>query len=184
MRRRSRAGGEPIKTRRRKAAPLKRGSVPKDARRRGSAAAGLNKNVAPLDTRARRGPGAADGYSGNFACHQLVARRLAAGFRSDLGERNAHLRGHLRRDVAPRGRWLPQHCVPRCAARGLHRPMAERDGDPARPGRPPGPRCPIPKAGPCCRPPKRPGLSRWPCIDGYCGRRRRHPDGRLCARES
>ena len=48
MRRRSRAGGEQIKTRRRKAAPLKRGSVPKDARRRGSAAAGLNKNVALL----------------------------------------------------------------------------------------------------------------------------------------
>jgi hypothetical protein len=47
MRRRSGAGGEPIKTRRRKAAPLKRGSLPKDARRRGSAA-GLNKNVALL----------------------------------------------------------------------------------------------------------------------------------------
>ena len=48
MRRRSSAGGEPVKTRRRKAAPLKRGSVPKDARRRGSAAAGQNKNVALL----------------------------------------------------------------------------------------------------------------------------------------
>ena len=48
MRRRSGAGGEPIKTRRRKAATPKRGNVPKDARRRGSAAAGLNKNVALL----------------------------------------------------------------------------------------------------------------------------------------
>ena len=48
MRRRSRAGGEPVKARRRKAAPLKRGSLPKDARRPGSAAAGLNKNVALL----------------------------------------------------------------------------------------------------------------------------------------
>ena len=48
MRRRSRAGGEPVKARRRKAAPLKRGSLPKDARRPGSAAAGLNKDVALL----------------------------------------------------------------------------------------------------------------------------------------
>ena len=48
MRRRSRAGGEPVKARRRKAATLKRGSLPKDARRPGSAAAGLNKNVALL----------------------------------------------------------------------------------------------------------------------------------------
>ena len=50
MRRRSGAGGEPIKTRRRKAATLKRGSVPKDARRRGSAATGLRKQ---LDHRTR-----------------------------------------------------------------------------------------------------------------------------------
>ena len=48
MRRRSGAGGEPIKTRRRKATTLKRGSGPKDARRRGSAAAGLHKKVALL----------------------------------------------------------------------------------------------------------------------------------------
>ena len=48
MRRRSRAGGKPIKTRRRKAITLKRGFAPKVARRRGSAAAGLNKKVALL----------------------------------------------------------------------------------------------------------------------------------------
>ena len=48
MRRRSRAGGEPVKTRRRKAMTLKRGIAPKVALRRGSAAAGLNKKVAPL----------------------------------------------------------------------------------------------------------------------------------------
>ena len=46
MTRRSSTGGEPIKARRRKAAPLKRAGGPKDARRRGSA--GLNKNVALL----------------------------------------------------------------------------------------------------------------------------------------
>ena len=50
MRRRSKAGGEPVKTRRHKAAPLKRGTVLKDARRRGSAAAGLRKQ---LDHRTR-----------------------------------------------------------------------------------------------------------------------------------
>ena len=48
MRRRSGAGGEPIKTRRRKAMTLKRRNAPKVALRRGSAAAGLNKKVALL----------------------------------------------------------------------------------------------------------------------------------------
>jgi hypothetical protein len=48
MRRRSRAGGEPIKTRRRKAATLKRGIAPKTVRRRGSSAASLHRQVALL----------------------------------------------------------------------------------------------------------------------------------------
>jgi hypothetical protein len=46
MRRRSRAGGEPAKTRRRKTVTLKRRNRPKVARHRGSSAAGLNKKVA------------------------------------------------------------------------------------------------------------------------------------------
>ena len=46
MRRRSRAGGEPVKTRRRKTLTLKRRDAPKTARRRGTFAAGLNKKVA------------------------------------------------------------------------------------------------------------------------------------------
>ena len=62
MRRRSRAGGEPVKTRRRKAMTLKRGIAPKVARRRGSAAAGLNKKVALLDARTGEPVGAADGH--------------------------------------------------------------------------------------------------------------------------
>jgi putative methionine-R-sulfoxide reductase with GAF domain len=48
MRRRSGAGGEPVKARRRKAMTLKRGITPKVARRRGSAAASLHKRVALL----------------------------------------------------------------------------------------------------------------------------------------
>jgi signal transduction histidine kinase len=48
MRRRSRAGGEPVKKRRRKTVTLKRRNAPKVARRRGSAAAGLKKRVALL----------------------------------------------------------------------------------------------------------------------------------------
>ena len=48
MRRRSRAGGEPVKARRRKAATLKRRNAPKTVRRRSSSAAGLNKKVALL----------------------------------------------------------------------------------------------------------------------------------------
>ena len=47
MRRRSRAGGEPVKTRRHKAA-LKRRNAPKDVRRRGPSAAGQETEVARL----------------------------------------------------------------------------------------------------------------------------------------
>ena len=46
MRRRSRAGGEPVKTRRRKTVTLKRRNAPKVAHHRESSAAGLNKKVA------------------------------------------------------------------------------------------------------------------------------------------
>jgi GAF domain-containing protein len=46
MRRRSRAGGEPVKTRRRKTVTPKRRNGPKVVRHRGSSAAGLNKKVA------------------------------------------------------------------------------------------------------------------------------------------
>ena len=48
MRRRSRAGGEPVKARRRKTATRKRRNAPKAVRRRSSAAAGLHKEVALL----------------------------------------------------------------------------------------------------------------------------------------
>jgi hypothetical protein len=48
MRRRSRAGGEPVNARRRKTATLKRPKEPKSARRRGSSAAGKETKVARL----------------------------------------------------------------------------------------------------------------------------------------
>ena len=48
MRRRSRAGGEPIKTRRRKAMTLKRGIAPKTVRRRSSSPTGQETKVARL----------------------------------------------------------------------------------------------------------------------------------------
>ena len=48
MRRRSSAGGEPIKARRPKAMMLKRGNAPKAVRRRISSAASLHKQVALL----------------------------------------------------------------------------------------------------------------------------------------
>ena len=48
MRRRSRVGGEPVKTRRRKAVTAKRRNAPKSARRRSSSAAGLEPKVARL----------------------------------------------------------------------------------------------------------------------------------------
>jgi hypothetical protein len=48
MRRRSRAGGEPVKARRRKTATLKRGTAPKEVRRRGSCAADQETEVARL----------------------------------------------------------------------------------------------------------------------------------------
>ena len=46
MQRRSSAGGEPAKTRRRKAMTLKRGMAPKTVRRRSSSAASLHEQVA------------------------------------------------------------------------------------------------------------------------------------------
>ena len=46
MRRRSRAGGEPVKTRRRKTVTLKRRNAPKAVRRSGSSAVGLSEQVA------------------------------------------------------------------------------------------------------------------------------------------
>ena len=48
MRRRSRAGGEPAKTRRRKAVAVKRGNAPKSARGRSSPAAGRETKIARL----------------------------------------------------------------------------------------------------------------------------------------
>jgi two-component system, NtrC family, sensor kinase len=48
MRRRSRAGGQPVKTRRRKTATPKRSNAPKAVRRRSSSAASLHKRVALL----------------------------------------------------------------------------------------------------------------------------------------
>src|SRR6202162_719552 len=48
MRRRSRAGGEPVKTRRRKTAKLKRRNAPKAVRRRSPSAAGRETEVARL----------------------------------------------------------------------------------------------------------------------------------------
>jgi hypothetical protein len=48
MRRRSRAGGEPVKTRRRKTAARKRGNAPKAVRNRGVSIAGQETVVARL----------------------------------------------------------------------------------------------------------------------------------------
>jgi hypothetical protein len=48
MRRRSSAGGEPVKTRRHKTAARKRGNAPKAVRRRSSSAASLHKQVGLL----------------------------------------------------------------------------------------------------------------------------------------
>ena len=75
MRRRSRAGGEPVKTRRRKAMTLKRGNAPKVARRRGSAAAGLNKQGRAAHARTERAVGAADGHRRRAEGHQPLDLR-------------------------------------------------------------------------------------------------------------
>ena len=52
--------------------------------------------------------------------------------------------GQLRRFVAQRRRSLPQRCIPRCAAVGIHGAVAQRHGEPHSPC---GTRCSIPKAG-------------------------------------
>jgi hypothetical protein len=55
--------------------------------RRRSKAGGKSPNAQASKAAARKSR-----YSGDFARHQLVARRLAAGIQGDLGECNAHLR--------------------------------------------------------------------------------------------
>jgi len=57
MRRRSRAGGEPIKTRRRKAMTLKRGIGPKSGRHPSSSAAGQQTKARAVHPRAERSSG-------------------------------------------------------------------------------------------------------------------------------
>ena len=97
MRRRSRAGGEPVKTRRRKAVTLKRGNAPKTVRRRSSSAASQETEVARLTRERERGAGAADGHVGG-------ARRSSVSSPGDLepvfdnhaGERRPHLRRQVR----------------------------------------------------------------------------------------
>jgi GAF domain-containing protein len=59
------------------------------------------------------------------AGHQQFARRPTARVRHNADESDRTLRSELQRDVAPQGRWFPQRCVPRCAARSLHGPMAK-----------------------------------------------------------
>ena len=48
-----------------------------------------------------------------------LARRAAAGVRGHAGERDAHLRGELRHDLALRGAMLPRRRAARCAACAL-----------------------------------------------------------------
>ena len=87
--------------------------------------------------------GTADGDLRGVAGHLQFAGRAGAGVPGHTGTRDAAVRGQLRSYVAQRRRSLPQRCIPRCAAGGIHRDVAERHD---RPRSPYGPRCSIPKA--------------------------------------
>jgi hypothetical protein len=75
MRRRSRASGEPLKTRRHKAATLKRRDAPKAVGRRRSSAAGHETEVARLTRELNEALGRTDCDVRGAARHQFVARR-------------------------------------------------------------------------------------------------------------
>src|SRR4029077_5637764 len=85
---------------------LKRRIAPKTVRRRSSSPTGQETKVARLARELNEAVEQQTATAGNFACHQLVARRLAAGFQGDLGECNAHLRGQIWQSLAPRGRQI------------------------------------------------------------------------------
>ena len=73
MKRRSRAGGEPVKTRRRKTATLKRRNAPKAARGRGSSSVSQETKVALL-TRERD-----EALEQQKATAEILARTYLAG---------------------------------------------------------------------------------------------------------
>src|SRR5713101_399420 len=100
MRRRSRAG-EPAKTRRHKAATLKRINAPK-VRGRGSPACDQETEIARV-TRQRdqaleqlSEALEQDRCRGCVACHQYIARRIGAGLQRDAGKCGASLRSKFR----------------------------------------------------------------------------------------
>ena len=77
MKRRSRAGGEPIKARRRKTATLKRSTAPKDGRRRSSSAATHETEVARLTRELNEAREQQTASSGRVWCNAALAYALA-----------------------------------------------------------------------------------------------------------
>jgi hypothetical protein len=61
---------------------------------------------AAANARSFRITGAADGHIGGSQNHQLVARRVGAGFSGDAGKRGSDLRREIWQPVAVRGGWI------------------------------------------------------------------------------
>ena len=104
MRRRSRAGGEPVKMRRRKAMTLKRGIAPKPTSDRRRSAAGLQEQ---LDHRTRELNEALEQQAATSEVLHVISSapgRLEPVFQGHTDESNAHLPGQIWQLVAPRGR--------------------------------------------------------------------------------
>ena len=84
MRRRSRAGGEPVKARHRKTAARKRGNAPKAVRRSGSSAVGLSEQVALFKRERDEALEQQKATADVLRVIQLIAGRVRAGFQAIL----------------------------------------------------------------------------------------------------
>ena len=161
MRRRSGAGGEPIKTRRRKAVTLKRGNSPKAVRRPGSSAAACTKQRSRCSPANATRRWSSRRLQRKFCVSSLVRPETCSRFSTAILENATRIcESQFWHDVPSRGRWL--------SYRAMHNaPPAFVE---------------VRQRNPVVRP--KPGtVSSTACHDEASGADRRRPDRSRCERD-